>query len=132
MKKTVSGFMGLMCCIPFMAGAVAWQMDSNQFRWSAVSTTSPRASAAFQNVIQCKADIAGGTVTIRYNLPSSTKGAKLRIYGISGKPVRDFDLQPGSRTVQWDIAKENIAAGIYVACMPFGSVDKKAVIAIVK
>jgi len=34
--------------------------------------------------------------------------------------------------MQWDITKENVAAGIYMACMPFGSVVKKAVIAIVK
>jgi hypothetical protein len=130
MRKTVSGFIGLMCLIPFMA--VAWQMDSSPFRWSTSSIKSSGAPAALQIVLQNKVNMASGTVTISYSLPSGAKNAKLRIYGISGKAVKDFDLRPGTGTMQWDIAKENVAAGIYMACMPFGNVVKKAVIAIVK
>ena len=88
MKKTVSGFIGLMCLIPFMA--VAWQMDSSPFRWSTSSIKSSGAPAALQIVLQNKVNMASGTVTINYSLPSGAKNAKLRIYGISGKAVKDF------------------------------------------
>jgi hypothetical protein len=132
MKKTVSGFIGLMCLIPIVAGAVTWQMDSNQFSWSGTSTKKTNALAASQNTLQCKVDVAGGTVTIRYTLASGAKGAKLRVYGISGAAVKGFDLKPGSGTMQWDIARENVPAGIYMACLPYGGVVKKTLIAIVK
>ena len=130
MKKTIRGIVGLFL-IPLMAGAVTWQMDSNQFRWSGTSTTSAGASGA-RIVLQYKVDIAKGTVTIRYGLPSGAKGAKLKIYSISGVVVKDFDLRPGSGTMQWNITRDNVPAGIYVASVPYGGSVKKTVLAIVK
>jgi flagellar hook assembly protein FlgD len=130
MNKAIRCFMG-MFLMPLLAGAVTWQMDSNPFRWSGISTISAGASGA-RIVLQCKVDIAKGTVTIRYILPSGAKGAKLKIYSISGVVVKDFDLQSGSGTMQWNIARENVSTGIYVASVPYGGSVKKTVLAIVK
>ena len=130
MNKAIRCFMG-MFLMPLLAGSVTWQMDSNPFRWSGTSTISAGASGA-RIVLQCKVDIAKGTVTIRYILPSGAKGAKLKIYSISGVVVKDFDLQSGSGTMQWNIARENVSTGIYVASVPYGGSVKKTVLAIVK
>jgi len=123
MKKTVSGFIGLMCLIPFMA--VAWQMDSSPFRWSTSSIKSSGAPSASQIVLQNKVNMASGTVTINYSLPSGAKNAKLRIYGISGKAVKEFDLLPGTGTMQWTSQrKTSQLESIWHACRSEASLKK--------
>ena len=124
--------MTMLLLVPLFVGAVTWLGDSNQFRWPITSTTSNSLLKASQIVLQCIPDIAKGIVTIQYKLPSVAKNVKLNIYNVSGVLIQNFDLQPGSSAVQWDYSKNSVAAGIYVASLRYGDVEKNIQISLVK
>jgi hypothetical protein len=132
MKKASCGLIAMALVIPFLVGAVTWTADSNQFHWIQTSTINRSLLTASQLAFHYRADLATGSVTILYNLPSRAKGAKINIYNVSGVLLKTFDLQSGSKAVQWNIAKDNAAAGIYVAALRCGDVEKKIQLSIVK
>jgi hypothetical protein len=80
----------------------------------------------------CKSDANKGIVTITYNLPAAGKGAKLTIYNILGVAIESFDVQPGSASFQWNFAKKQVVAGVYLASIRCAGIEKKTQLSIVK
>jgi len=132
MKKVVCLFMTMLLVVPFFAGAVTWTMDSNQFRWLGSGVKNDKFLKASQTSLQCIPDFAKGMVTIHYALPAAAKNATLAIYNVNGALIQNFDLQSGSRAIQWDFAKDKVAAGIYVASLRYGEVEKNIQLSLVK
>jgi hypothetical protein len=132
MKKAACFFMTMLMVVPFFVGAVTWNGDSNQFRWLGTGTKSDMFLKASQISLQCVPDFAKGMVTIHYALPAAAEKAQLAIINVNGVLVQNFDLQPGSRALQWDYAKNKVAAGIYVASLRYGEVEKNIQISLVK
>jgi len=132
MKKVSCLFMTMLLLVPLCVGAVTWLGDSNQFRWVTTSTTNNSLLEASQTVLQCIPDAAKGIVTIQYKLPAMAKNVKLSIYNVNGVLIQNFALQAGSSAVQWDYSKNSVAAGIYVASLRYGDVEKNIQISLVK
>jgi hypothetical protein len=132
MKKATCGLIAMALVMPLIVGAVTWTADSNQFHWIQTSTINRNLFTASQLDFHYRADMANGNVTILYNLPSRANGAKINVYNISGVLLKSFNIQRGSKAVQWNIAKDNVATGIYVAALQCGDVEKKIQLAIVK
>jgi hypothetical protein len=132
MRKTACLFMTMLLAVPFFAGAVTWLGDSNQFRWLGTGTMSDKSLKADLTSLRYVPDFAQGLVTIHYALPAAAKNVKLAIFNVNGALVRDFDLQPGSTATRWAFAKDNVAAGIYVASLRYGDVEKNIQISLVK
>jgi hypothetical protein len=132
MRKVACLFMTMLLAVPFFAGAVIWNGDSNQFRWLGTVTKSDKFLKASQISLRCVPDFAKGTVTMHYALPAAAKNAKLAVYSVSGALVQNFDLQTGSNALQWDYAKNKVAAGIYVASLRYGDVEKNIQLSLVK
>lgn len=129
MKKLTGFFMICVFGVPLLAGT----MDSNQFRWpSTPGTTSAWSAAVSQPALSWKSDVAKGIVTIHYTVAAAIKTANLAIYNVNGVMIRDFDLRTGSSMVRWNIARDNVAAGIYIASLRYGNVEKNIQISIVK
>jgi len=132
MKKAACFFMTMLMVVPFFVGAVTWTMDSNQFRWLGSGVKNDKFLKASQISLQCVPDFAKGIVTIRYALPVAAKNVKLAIYDVNGTLIQNFDLQPGSSAIQWGFAKDKVAAGIYVASLRYGEVEKNIQLSLVK
>jgi hypothetical protein len=133
MKKFFCGFIAVALFIPLLAVAVTWTGDSNQFRWTdGTPALMSNQLAPSPITLQCRSGFLNGSVTFLYNLPSRAPGAKLTIFNVSGALVKSFHLEPGVGSVHWSFVKDRAAAGVYVASMRYGTVDKKIQIAIVK
>jgi hypothetical protein len=133
MRKVACFLMTMLLAVPFIVGAVTWNGDSNQFRWtSGTGVTNDKFFKASEAYLRCVPDFTKGTVTIRYKLPAPVTQARLIISSINGVHIQDFDLQPGSASVTWSYAKNMVAAGIYVASLRYGDVEKNINISIVK
>jgi len=132
MKKVSYLFMTMLLLVPLFVGAVTWTGDSNQFRWIGTGIQTQKFLKATQISLQCIPDFAKGMVTIHYALPAAAKNVKLAIYNVSGVMIQNFDLQPESRTIQWGFAKNKVAAGIYVASLRYGDVEKNIQLSLVK
>jgi hypothetical protein len=133
MKKNFCGLMAVALFMPLLVGAVTWTGDSNQFKWNdGTPVISDHQRAASQVTLQYLPEFSKGTVSILYDLPSQTAGARLFIYNVSGSLIKDFILEPGKGTVRWNVARDRVAAGVYFACLQSGKAGKKIQIAIVK
>jgi hypothetical protein len=133
MKKMSCILMAAALFMPLIVGAVTWTGDSNQFKWTdGTPVLGSHQQAVSQVNLQYRPEFSKGAVTFLYELPSQAQGAKLVIYNVSGSLIRDFDLEPGKGSVRWFFTGDRSAAGVYVACMRYGSADKKIQIAIVK
>ncbi len=133
MKKALCGLLTAVLLVPLIASAVQWgPANSNQFRWPFVGTAGDNLMKATQTALQCRFNAAKGIVTFHYTIPSITKGAALNIYSVNGVLITTFNLQPGSNTIQWSIAQNKVAAGIYVASLRIGTVEKNIQISLVK
>lgn len=132
MKKAACIFMTLLLGVPFFVGAVTWTGNSNQFRWIGSGVKNDMLVNASEVSLQCTPDFTQGTMTISYTLPAAVKSAKLVIYSISGVHIQDFDLKSGSAAVRWNFAKAKVAAGVYVASLRYGEVEKNIQMSIVK
>jgi hypothetical protein len=132
MKKVSYLFMTMLLVVPLFVGAVTWTGDSNQFRWGGTGIQTEKFLKATQFSLRCIPDFAKGMVTIRYALPAAAKNVKLAVYNVSGVLIQNFALQPGSSAVQWYYSKSSIAAGIYVASLRYGDVEKNIQLSLVK
>jgi hypothetical protein len=132
MKKLSCLFMAMVLVVPLFVGAVTWTVDSNQFRWVSTGIKNDKFLKATQISLRCVPDFAKGMVTIHYTLPAAAKNVKLAIYNVSGVLIQNFDLRPESRTIQWGFAKNKVAAGIYVASLRYGDVEKNIQLSLVK
>lgn len=132
MKKVSCLFMTMLLVVPLFVGAVTWTGDSNQFRWLGTGIQTQKFLKATQISLRCVPDFAKGTVTIRYALPAAAKNVKLAIYNVNGVLIQNFDLRPEGSAVQWGFAKNKVAAGIYVASLRCGDVEKNIQLSLVK
>jgi hypothetical protein len=119
--------------MPLIVEAVTWTGDSNQFKWND-DTPVIEANQQIQTkaTLQYRAEFSRGSLTILYNLPASVSGARLIIYDVSGSLIKDFALKCGKGAIHWSFESDSVAAGVYVACMRYGTADKKIQIAIIK
>jgi flagellar hook assembly protein FlgD len=124
--------MSVIVSTPLLAGAVAWQLDSSPFSFPTTNVLGSNHQIASQSAIKSSIDAARGIVSFSCALPSRAQGAKLKVYNSSGVMVKDFDLQTGASSVQWNVSKNKVAAGIYLACLRYGDVENKIQISIVK
>jgi hypothetical protein len=132
LKNAFFVFMSVVVLSPLLVGAVTWQMDSSPFTFPAVSVLNSTHMAGSQMAIKCKYDAAQGIVAFSYDLPSTATAAKLKVYNTGGVMVKSFDLRTGNGTVQWNISKNKVAPGVYMASLKYGNVEKKTQISIVK
>jgi hypothetical protein len=131
-KKVFIVIMSVMVLSPLLASAVTWQMDSSPFVFPTVSVLNGSHMAVSQTAIACRYDAARGIVSFSYNLTSTAEGAKLKVYNIGGVMVKTFDLRAGTGTVRWNISRNNVAPGVYMASLRYGDVEKKTQLSIVK
>jgi hypothetical protein len=131
-KNAFFVFMSVVVLSPLLVGAVTWQMDSSPFVFPTVSVLNGQHMANAQTAIKCRFDAARGIVSFSYNLTSAAEGAKLKVYNIGGVMVKTFDLPAGTGTVQWNISRNNVAPGVYMASLRYGNVEKKTQLSIVK
>ena len=133
MKKAIGLFMALTLLVPLIVNAVVWgPANSNQFRWPVSGVKNAEFTKISQPTLAWKSDVSKGIVTIHYTMSSLIKSAKLDIYNVNGVLIRNFDLGSVKNSIQWNIGKENVAAGIYVASLRYGNVEKNIQISIVK
>ena len=132
MKKGACLLLAMLLTVPLLVGAVTWTGDSNQFRWLGTGVKNDKFVKANQVYLQCTPDFAQGTMTIHFKLPAAVTSAKLAIYSVSGVHIRDFDPRSGSAAVRWDFAKDKVAAGVYVASLRFGDIEKTIHLSVVK
>jgi hypothetical protein len=132
MKKLCCLYAAIALMAPLIVGAVPWQMDSSPFVFPGSGVKFLKQTNASQAVLKYKQGISRGFVTFQYSLPQGTKTARLAIYDLFGKQIESIDLSAGANSVQWDIAKRNVAAGIYLAALRYGSFENKIQISIVK
>jgi flagellar hook assembly protein FlgD len=131
-KKAFFFFMSIVVLAPLLAGAVTWQMDSSPFSFPATSVFGGAHMIASPSAIKSSFDEARGIVSFSCNLPSRAEGAKLRVYNSNGVMVKAFELQTGTSSVQWNVSKNKVAAGVYLASLRYGDVENKIQISIVK
>jgi hypothetical protein len=132
-KKLFIVIMSVMVLSPLFAEAVTWTGTSNAFTFPTVSTKGDVQTAqAPQAALRCRLDAAKGIVTIGYTLPSIIENATLSICNAGGSIVARFNLLPQTNSVQWNISKNTVAPGVYLATMRYGSVKKMTQISIVK
>jgi hypothetical protein len=131
-KKTLFVVMSVVALSPLLVQAVTWQLDSSPFSFPTVSSRMGSQAVISQTEFTSTYDAGRGIVSFRFNLPSLTKGATLNVFNHNGVKVRSFDLGQGISSVQWNVSKKTIAAGIYLASLRFGTVEKSTQISIVK
>ncbi|MGH7563298.1 MAG: S8 family serine peptidase [Gemmatimonadota bacterium] len=81
----------------------------------------------------------GGSTTIPFSVPDDVEGgrARLVIYDVLGRPVRTLlerEVTPGDQAVTWDGRSETgveVAAGVYVARLSAGGVERSIRILVV-
>jgi hypothetical protein len=132
MKKAFFAFMSGVLLSPLLVGAVTWSVDSSPFSFPTVSTVMGPQALISQTAFKSTYDAGHGIVAFRFNLSSVTKNATLNIFNHNGVRVRSFDVSQGTSAVQWNISRNNIAAGIYLASLRSGTVEKSIQISIVK
>jgi len=131
-KKTLFVVVSLVAMSPLLAYAVQWTGDSSPFTFPTVSTIVGQQVVVSQNFLKTTYDAGRGIVAFKFNLPTLTKSATLNIFNHNGVRVKSFDLGQGVSSMQWNISRNNIAAGIYLASLRFGTVEKSTQISIVK
>jgi hypothetical protein len=132
MKKICCLYAAVALMAPLIVGAVPWQMDSSPFVFPGSGVKLLKQSNGSQAFLKYKQGICRGYVTFQYSLPQGIKTARLDIYDLFGKQIESLGLSAGANSVQWSIAKRNVAAGIYLAAMRYGSFENKIQISIVK
>lgn len=132
MKKTFCNFLAIALLLPMFASAVTWQLDSGPFLFPGTSILKDKHVNTSQIAIRCSPFVSKGVVTIQYTVPPGISNATLRIYNLCGMRIEAFDLQPGANTIHWSIANHTVAAGIYLAVMRCGTIERKIPISIVK
>lgn len=132
MKKAFFIFMSVVLLMPLLAQAVTWQMDSSPFSFPTVSVLGTTHMIASQTAIRSSFDASRGIVSFSFNLPSTVQGAKLKVYNSGGVMVKAFDLSTQAGSVQWNISKSKVAAGVYLASLRYGDVENKIQLSIVK
>ena len=128
-KLIASGVVLLACSFAF---AVQWTGTSGSFRWTVTGTLGGGSAPVKQAVLQCRADMVKGLVTIGYRMPSAAPAGKLAIYNVNGLLVKSFAVRPQERSVRWDIASDHVAAGVYVASLRYGAIEYTAQLSIFK
>ena len=132
MRKAFFILMSVIVSMPLLAGAVTWTGDSSPFSFPTTNVLGSKHLIASQSVIKSSFDAARGIVSFSCALPSRAQGAKLKVYNSSGVMVKDFDLQAGNSSVQWNVSKNKVAGGVYLASLRYGDVENKLQISIVK
>jgi hypothetical protein len=131
-KKAFRFIMFLMALSPLIAEAVTWSVDSSPFLFPTNAVIKNVQSRASQLILKTSFSAARGLVLFRLNLPSLEKSAKLNIFNHYGVKVKSFDVGYGSSVVQWNVSRTNVAAGIYLASLRCGGIEKTTQISIVK
>jgi hypothetical protein len=111
--------------------AVTWQMQSSPFLLGTAVLDRNMAKMSYVH-LGSSYETGKGIVTFKYMLPSNTKSATLNIYSVNGVKVKSFNLISAATSIQWCVAKDRVATGIYFASLQVGSVEKTSQITIVK
>jgi hypothetical protein len=117
---------------PLLAGAVDWQMDSSPFSFGSVSIPNGGSARASFPALRCRFDFHRGIVTIRYNMPSFVKGTKISVYNVMGSLVQTFELQRSDNVIEWNVAHQGVAGGVYLAVLRHGNAEARTQLSIVK
>ena len=73
-----------------------------------------------------------GAVIIRYAIPREVRNATITVYALNGSCLKTFALRPDTDRIVWDIGRQNIGTGVYIALLHAGNVKKNIKMAIVK
>jgi hypothetical protein len=131
-KKAFLIFLAIVAVTPLPGRAVTWQVDSSPFDFPLLSVLGGKHPGAYQAALRGVYDAGRGIVSFSYRLPPASARAKLRIFNCRGGIVKNFDLDVQAGSVQWNISTSKVAAGVYLASLRCGTIDKKAQISIVK
>jgi hypothetical protein len=132
MKKFITYCATLFLIMPRIAGAIPDTLSSSPFTFESAGVITQKQINSAQTFLKYRSNAARGFVTIQYSLPQSAQGATLNIYNLSGVRVASYNLRPGLNSIYWGVNGRKAAAGVYLAAMRFGNVEKKIQISIVK